>query len=138
MLLLKKEGRCWSTVTLKYRCVAVASYLEEPSFTGGDGTNPSPPTFMKISKDKKQLQVLRGKLDSITEKLLALVRKRSSIVAKIGKIKKRNKIPILDRERERQVVHEARERALKYGLDPGFAEILIKKLMFYAKKQQKK
>ena len=93
---------------------------------------------MKISKDKKQLQVLRGKLDSITEKLLALVRKRSSIVAKIGKIKKRNKIPILDRERERQVVHEARERALKYGLDPGFAEILIKKLMFYAKKQQKK
>ena len=53
---------------------------------------------------KKDLQKYRKKIDKIDEKLQKYLRKREILVKKIREIKKKNKIGITDKTREKEIL----------------------------------
>ena len=50
------------------------------------------------------LQTLRGEIDSIDRQLVDLFRRRMDVTAQVGEYKRERGIPVLDQERERQVL----------------------------------
>lgn len=53
---------------------------------------------------KNQLEDLRKQIDEIDESIVTLLAKRMKIAAKIGRLKKRNNIPVLDQSRWQKIV----------------------------------
>jgi len=56
---------------------------------------------------QKELSVLRKEIDEIDRQIVPLFLKRMSVALKIGELKGKNNISVLDAERERQVVEQA-------------------------------
>ena len=71
-----------------------------------------------------KLEKWRKKIDFVDEKILALLAKRMSIVSKIGKLKKKQKVSALDKSRWEQVL----KSSLKKGETLGLSKDLIKAL----------
>ena len=86
---------------------------------------------------KKKIQKLRAKLDEITKTLINLIAKRKKLVLKLAELKRKNKLPILDRKREREILKEVEKMAKKRELDPVLLKKIIKLLIEDAKKIQK-
>lgn len=86
---------------------------------------------------KKKIQKLRAKLDEITKTLINLIAKRKKLVLKLAELKRKNKLPILDRKREREILKEVEKMAEKKKLDPVLLKKIIKLLIEDAKKIQK-
>jgi monofunctional chorismate mutase len=63
----------------------------------------------------------REEIDNCDRQLVAILKKRFSIVKKIGEYKKANNIPIVDNEREKKVYEKVRSLADK-NLDPDVIE----------------
>jgi hypothetical protein len=74
----------------------------------------------------KKLQPLRHEIDRIDEQLIALVAQRLKLVKEIAALKKKFGKGIRDEARERAVINLARERAKRKGIDPVFAEDLMR------------
>lgn len=54
----------------------------------------------------EELDLLRKKIDSIDEQIAHLFEQRLHICKKIGKIKKENNLPILNKNREQEVIEK--------------------------------
>lgn len=52
----------------------------------------------------KNLESLRKQIDEIDEQIVSLLTKRMDIVKSVGRFKKENKIPALDKKRWREVL----------------------------------
>ncbi len=65
------------------------------------------------------IEELRADLDEIDRKILRLINERMSIARKIGLLKKKHNIPIIDREREEKVYKNAIGHASRLSLDPS-------------------
>lgn len=63
-----------------------------------------------------ELQKLRQKIDKIDKKLLKTLAERFKITQKIGEYKKRYSLPLMDKERERQLLKNLDNLAKKLGL----------------------
>ena len=74
----------------------------------------------------KKLESLRREIDRIDEQLIVLVAQRLKLVKEIAMLKKKLGKGIRDEARERAVIDLARERAKKKGMDPVFAEDLMR------------
>jgi len=61
-----------------------------------------------------QLKPLRDEIDSLDEKLLALIQKRALTAIELGKLKKKSSMPIMDLVREKQVLSK-----LVQSINPG-------------------
>jgi hypothetical protein len=77
----------------------------------------------------KRLQSLRRDVDRIDEQLITLVAERFKLGKEIVALKKKLGKGIRDEARERAVVDLARARAKKNGIDPVFAEDLMRLLI---------
>ena len=53
---------------------------------------------------KDELDKKREEIDQIDVQLVALLEKRMEVATEIGKIKKKGNIPVLDKERENQIL----------------------------------
>ena len=61
--------------------------------------------MLNINNNKnRKLKLHRKKIDLIDKRLIKLLSKRISIVKKIGKIKKMEKIPIQNEQRENEII----------------------------------
>lgn len=52
----------------------------------------------------KNIKDLRAQIDEIDESIVTLLAKRMKIVKKIGQLKKKNRIPVLDKSRFKKVM----------------------------------
>jgi predicted regulator of amino acid metabolism with ACT domain/chorismate mutase len=77
----------------------------------------------------RRLQSLRREVDRIDEQLIALVAERFKLGKEIVVLKKKLGKGIRDEARERNVIDLARARAKKSGIDPVFAEDLMRLLI---------
>jgi monofunctional chorismate mutase len=53
------------------------------------------------------IQELRKEIDKIDDEIIDLLKRRLEIARKIGKIKKERHLPVLDKEREKEVLERA-------------------------------
>jgi chorismate mutase len=56
-----------------------------------------------------QLECLRNKIDRIDTKLMRLLLKRYANVKRIGRIKNNARLPVIDREREQDILRKIKE-----------------------------
>lgn len=85
-----------------------------------------------------ELNMLRKKIDQIDQRLLELLEERFSISKKIHDYKKKNNLPIQDKEREKQVIKERTGRFKELGCDDGqFVQELFELIMKKAREVQK-
>ncbi|MFX0135159.1 MAG: prephenate dehydratase [Candidatus Hodarchaeota archaeon] len=63
----------------------------------------------------EELNKTRKKIDELNEKIALLLDERISLVKEIGNIKNKNKIPIIDKERENQIIEKLSKLNYKYA-----------------------
>lgn len=73
-----------------------------------------------------ELQILRTKIDKIDAKMIELFEQRMEIVSQVGRLKQKNQLPVLQTDREREVL----ERAAKHLKKKEYHES-VEKLMIY-------
>ena len=83
------------------------------------------------------LMKLREKIDEIDQKLVALFEERMEIVLKVAEYKRLNNIPILDEDREKEVIDRNKSK-LKNKKFEDSLEIFLNELLSLSKKEQKK
>lgn len=71
---------------------------------------------------KKVIEFNRGRVDEITYELIRLIHQRDLVVKKITRAKKELDLPMLDSNREKQLVKKVRNMAKRQGVDPKLAE----------------
>jgi monofunctional chorismate mutase len=83
------------------------------------------------------LMKLREKIDEIDQKLVALFEERMEIVLKVAEYKRLNNKPILDEDREKEVIDRNKSK-LKNKKFEDSLEIFLNELLSLSKKEQKK
>jgi len=83
------------------------------------------------------LILLREKINEIDQKLVVLFEERMEIVLKVAQYKKLNSIPILDEDREKEVIDRNKSK-LKNKKFEDSLEIFLNELLSLSKKEQKK
>lgn len=83
------------------------------------------------------LILLREKINEIDQKLVVLFEERMEIVLKVAQYKKLNSIPILDEDREKEVIDRNKARLKNKNFEDSL-EKFLNELMNLSKKEQKK
>ena len=76
-----------------------------------------------------QLKKIRSEIDSIDKKLIMLLFERIKKVRKVAEYKKKNRIPILDKEREKEIILSKKKAAKKIGISERYAEDIFKRII---------
>lgn len=84
----------------------------------------------------EELSKLRDEISAVDRELIELFEKRMKVVMKIGEYKSKNSIPILNTEREKQVIDSAIEQLKNKELGV-YLEEFLQNLMDISKKIQK-
>ena len=79
------------------------------------------------------MDVYREKIENIDLEILKLLKERLSIVSKIGEIKKTNKIPIYNKEREEEVITKLKSYNLIY---PDYIDLIWSNIMIVSRDVQ--
>jgi len=77
----------------------------------------------------------RKKIDKIDRQIIGLLEKRLESARKIGEYKRKNKIKIIDRKREKEILNE---RVNESKLDKNFTKKLFKLMILESRRVQKK
>ncbi len=76
------------------------------------------------------LEELRKEIDSIDNKIIGLLGKRKDLIKKVSAIKKELNKPVIDKNREQQIIERIRKLSSEKGLDEDFVaslyDIIIK------------
>ncbi|MEK6899951.1 MAG: chorismate mutase [Nanoarchaeota archaeon] len=86
----------------------------------------------------KTLGAIRSELDSLDQQIISLLVKRMSSAHDLVECKVKNALPLRHKDRENEIVQLRRKQAAKSGLDPDFAERMMKLLMNHSLALQKK
>lgn len=84
------------------------------------------------------LKKIRKEIDKVDHKLMGLLRRRKSLVEKVGIIKKKQGLPIFNQAREKEIAKKLDKWAVKHGLRKTFLQKVWKTMMDEAKDVQKK
>ncbi len=71
-----------------------------------------------------KLENLRKQIDAVDEKIIVLLAKRVNLTKKIGKIKKEQGLPFIDRKRWDKVIDTSLSKAESLGLSKTFIKTL--------------
>lgn len=77
----------------------------------------------------EKITALRQKIDEVDEKILLLLKERIEISKKIGRIKRKQGIPVKDLGREEEKYNQVKEKALKLGLNPEDVMNIYRKII---------
>ena len=80
-------------------------------------------------KNKKKLNILRKKLDSIDKKLLSIIKIRTDIIKKVITLKK-NKKEIVDKKRIAFILKRIRRESIKKKIDPLITSKIWKNMIW--------
>ncbi|MEM2874424.1 MAG: chorismate mutase [Candidatus Hadarchaeales archaeon] len=75
---------------------------------------------------QKKLEELRRKIDELNEKILVLLSERLKTGVEIAELKKRENLRLRDEARESDMIQRCRRRAAELGMDPDFAESVMR------------
>ena len=67
-------------------------------------------------KNKKKLDIIRKKLDKLDDKLLILIKNRTSLVKDVIKLKQYKK-EIVDKKRINSILKKIKQKSIKYNID---------------------
>ena len=92
-------------------------------------------------KNKKKLDIIRKKLDQIDNQLLAIIKKRTSLVNEVVKLKE-NKSEIVDQKRIASILKNIKIKSIKKNIDPKITNRIWKNMIWsyinYERKNFKK
>ena len=80
-------------------------------------------------KNKKKLDIIRTKLDKLDNKLLALIKYRTSLVKEVLKLKEFKK-EIVDQKRINTILRNIRKKSLKNNIDPKITHRIWKNMIW--------
>lgn len=83
------------------------------------------------------LEELRKVIDQLNADIIALFAKRLDVAKEIAKVKKQNKLPVHDQDREEKQLLLLREMARKQGLSPAVIEEIFELFVEYSKLNMK-
>ncbi|MBV7314214.1 bifunctional chorismate mutase/prephenate dehydrogenase [Shewanella sp. NIFS-20-20] len=75
------------------------------------------------------LEHLREQIDGVDKELLALVRRRLDLVARVGMVKHQAGLPIYAPEREAKMLAKRRQEAMDLAIPPQLIEDLLRRMM---------
>ena len=91
--------------------------------------------------DKKKIRIVRNKLDKLDNKILVLIKKRTSLVDQVIKIKTLKK-QIVDESRIKKVLKNIKRKSIKIKIDPKITNTIwssmIKSYIDYEKRKFRK
>ena len=79
--------------------------------------------------DWTELIQIRAEIDDIDEEIIVLLKKRLSLAARIGKLKKGMNKSVIDREREKDLNAKIKAICRKYSLDSQFVMNIWEKIL---------
>jgi len=92
-------------------------------------------------KNKKKLDIIRKKLDQIDNQLLAIIKKRTSLVNEVIKLKE-NKSEIVDQKRITSILKNIKIKSIKKKINPKITNRIWKNMIWsyinYERKNFKK
>ena len=80
-------------------------------------------------KNKKKLDIIRKKLDQIDNQLLAVIKKRTSLVNEVVKLKE-NKSEIVDQKRISSILKNIKIKSIKKNIDPKITNRIWKNMIW--------
>ena len=84
------------------------------------------------------LEKSRTEIDETDTKIVELLAKRLEICKKLGKYKKKNNVPIQNKEREKQIIKDRAKKLKELGFDDEkFVQDLFELIMKKAREVQK-
>lgn len=88
-------------------------------------------TFAKVSavEPSPELAALRERIDSLDRQLLDILALRLDVCHEVARLKEHSDTPIIQPERVRAVVTTRRQYAIDRGVDPDFAEDIMRILL---------
>ena len=78
---------------------------------------------------KKQLEILRNKLDKLDNSLIKIIKERTSLVKKVLKLKETKK-QITDRIRIKKILRNIKNKSLKNNIDPKITKRIWQNMIF--------
>ncbi|MCI0362965.1 MAG: bifunctional chorismate mutase/prephenate dehydrogenase [Phycisphaerales bacterium] len=84
----------------------------------------------------RPLPVLRAMIDAVDREILQLLARRNAIVSEIAAFKREHRVPIRDRQREREIISDRRERAVPLGLSPEVTESVFRLVLWASRDRQ--
>lgn len=82
------------------------------------------------------MQQIRDQIDGIDKKVIGLLSKRMKLAAELGRLKKKEGLPVLDKKREAEMLAEIEKSAKEQGLNPLFAKKLYGQILKESRKIQ--
>jgi chorismate mutase len=89
-----------------------------------------------VKSDK--LSKLRKQIDQVDREILKSLGKRMKVVAKIGKLKRKFKMPILQRQRSGEIQRDRKTRGKKLGLNAPFVNKIFQAIQAESVAYQKR
>lgn len=83
-----------------------------------------------------KLDILRNKIDQIDEKIIDLIGQRLTVVNKIRKIKKKDGVPVTDKNREIDVLAKIRSHSASININEQLSEKIFRLIIKESKRVQ--
>ena len=80
-------------------------------------------------KNKKELDIIRKKLDKLDNQLLATIKKRTLLVNEVVKLKE-NKSEIVDQKRISSILKNIKTKSIKNNIDPKITNRIWKNMIW--------
>ena len=76
-----------------------------------------------------KLAELRNKIDDVDEKIVGLLAERFRLIGEISKVKVKLKIPLVDVEREKEILVRVKKLTQNYKVNVNLVEEIFKKII---------
>ncbi len=90
----------------------------------------------QIAAQKQDINLVRNKIDELDEFIIRAIAQRMVLAKKVGALKKRSGLKVLDKNRERQLAKFHRSLSQKQKLDHRQIDKIFSAIMDYSKKAQ--
>ncbi len=87
---------------------------------------------------EERIDELRGEIDRINQRLLALIAERQNVSVSIGALKASHGLPLYSEEREANLLETFREDAVRMDLDPDYVEELMRVVLEHSRAAQRR
>jgi chorismate mutase/prephenate dehydrogenase len=87
---------------------------------------------------QERIDELRGDIDRINQRLLALIAERQEVSVAIGALKATHRLPLYSEEREAELLGKFREDALRMDIDPDYVEELMRVVLEHSRAAQRR
>jgi len=84
------------------------------------------------------IEELRKEIDNIDDNIIKSLSKRKDIIKKIASIKKELDKPVIDEDREQQIIERLKEKAKEKGLDENFINSIYEIILENSRNEQEK